>query len=310
MDPPDEQDHHSSAEPRSANASPKHKVIALHPSPLQPATVHRNDNETSPLSKYRRLDREPPRASTIETTGSRSGGRFLFVDSSTSQRPRSDQRAINAHIQQTAHRNRRQAAAQRLRGTANIGRYRRDLHLQPRPPDPQNVDQQLLSPRASGTSLHQQSLPATPSSSISLEQESGELAQQLIRLRHYGAVRELEVRQAFNEQEHDDERRELDVGRRMQNHNASAESSSVKTLLTQILQRLDTDNLGHAIHGRTANVLSNTVLDPFGTSSAPITPGMDVVLRHCKSQCPPLNVCFKWAGFSSDLVVRSLQPKV
>lgn len=299
MDSPDEQDHHSSAEPGSANAPPQHKVIALHPSPLQAATVHRSNNENSPLSKYRRLDREPPRASATEATGSRSGGRFLFVDSSTSQRPRSDQRAINAHIQQTAHRNRRQAAAQRLKGTANIGRYRRDLHLQPRPPDPQNVDQHLLSARnlsdtrASQTSPHQQSLHTTPSSRTSLEQEYGDLAQQLIRLRHYGAVRELEVRQAFTEQEHDDERRELDAGQRLQSHNVSAESSSVKTLLTQILQRLDTDNLGHAIHGRTANVLSNTVLDPFGTTSAPITPGMDVVLRHCKSQCPPLDVSFK-----------------
>lgn len=279
MDTPADEDRHDSADP----VRPLHNV-AFHPIP--PRTVRRdNDDESQNSAKYRRLDSDGSRAS----ASSGSSSRFLFVDSSSSHRPRSDQRAINAHIQQTAHRNRRQAAAQRLRGTANIGRYRREVQLQPRPTDLHNIAQRPLSPRdppetrASSISLEQQSLPATPSSSVSLEQDSEDLQQQLVRLRHYGAVRGPEVRRAFDEQEADDERAELETIQRTQDHDNYADSSSVKTLLTQILQRLDAGNLGHAIHGRTGNVLKSTVLDPFGISSVQITPGMDSVLRHCKS---------------------------
>lgn len=285
MDSPDDEEHHSSAGPSNAT---RPDVVALHP-----RRVNQDGVDASQSAKYRRIDRVGSRTSTTPDTSSSesSSSRFLFVDSSTSQRPRSDQRAINAHIQQTAHRNRRQAAAQRLRGTANIGRYRRDVQLQPRPPDPQNVQQSPLAPqnisitRASGISVDQQSLPTTPYARDPLDEESGDLAQQLIRLRHYGAIREPEVLQAFEEQENEDAQEALEAVQRVQSR-ASAESSSVKTLLEQILRRLDADNLGHAIHGRTANVLSNTVLDPFGTSSVQITPGMDAVLRHCKSNLP------------------------
>jgi len=103
-------------------------------------------------------------------------------------------------------------------------------------------------------------------------------------LRHYGEVRGSEVRQAFDAQEADDERGEVEVVQRPVDYDASEDASSVKSLLTQILQRLDAGNLGHTIQGRTGNVLKNTVLDPFGVSSVQITPGMDSVLRHCKSK--------------------------
>jgi hypothetical protein len=194
METPGDEELHDSPDPIH---SPHN--VALHPIP--PRTVRRdNDDESQNSAKYRRLDWDGSRTS----ASSGSSSRFLFVDSSSSQRPRSDQRAINAHIQQTAHRNRRQAAAQRLRGTANIGRYRREVQLQPRPNDLQNLAQRPLSPqnlpvtRASSISLDQQSLPATPSSSVSLEQDAEDLQQQLVRLRHYGAVRGPEVRQAFD----------------------------------------------------------------------------------------------------------------
>src|ERR1700742_696397 len=88
-------------------------------------------------NKYRRLDGEGARASPAPEQASR----FLFVDSSTSgQRPRSDQRAINAHIQQTAHRNRKHAAQKKqTSGVANIGRHRPRPVLQPRPIEPQRI---------------------------------------------------------------------------------------------------------------------------------------------------------------------------
>lgn len=280
METPADEEHDSSARPNHATHN-----VALNPFP--PRTVHRDDNdEPRNSAKYRRLDWDGSRTST--SLGSSS--RFLFVDSSSSQRQRSDQRAINAHIQQTAHRNRRQAAVERLRGAANIGRYRREAQLQPRPTELQNPAQRPLTPRnlpvtrASSISLDQQSFPATPTSSIGPEQDTEDLHQQLVRLRHYGAVRGPEVRQAFDDQEVDDERGELEMIERPVDHDTPEDASSVKSLLTQILQRLDAGNLGHTIQGRTGNVLKNTVLDPFGISSVQITPGMDSVLRHCKSQ--------------------------
>ena len=264
--------------------------VRIHP---QQREAMRQDGDQTLLStKYRRLDREGTRAS---TGSNETGNRFLFVDSSSSsQRPRSDQRAINAHIQQTAHRNRRQAAVQRLRGigTANIGRYRREAQLQLRPTeqrpssDQTQLEHSVAVTRASSVSLEQRNLPGLNSSSISPpEIESAEVQQQLDRLRHYSTIRGSEVDQAFRQQEEDDEREALQViqNTQLEDHGSATEASSVRMMLKQILQRLDAGNASHAIHGRAGNnVLHNTVLDPFGVSSVQVTPSMDSVLRHCK----------------------------
>ncbi|KIX05564.1 uncharacterized protein Z518_06436 [Rhinocladiella mackenziei CBS 650.93] len=216
----------------------------------------RGDKDTqssSPQStnKCRRLDQEGAGTSIAD-----SGHRFLFVDSSSSgQRPRSDQRAINAHIQQTAHRNRRQAAAAAQRAkiskTANISRYRREIPLQPRQIE---IQQPVASQESNPLP------PSPPSRSPGVDQD------QLDRLRHYSTVRAPEVRQAINAQQEDDR--------------SLVENNSVRSMLTQILQRLDAGNVGHAIQGPPNSNLRSTVLDPFNVSSVTITPSMNAVLRH------------------------------
>lgn len=229
-------------------------------------------NETQSTPKYRRLDREGTRAS----IGPEHSGRFLFVDSSSSgQRPRSDQRAINAHIQQTAHRNRRQAAAQKLKGTgtANIGRFRREPQLQPRPIEPQRVP---------ATVVDQENAPASRPARLSQSPEVDQ--EQLERLRHYSVVRGPEVRQAIDAQYQDDEQ-EVEAVQRVgpNDERALADNNSMRSMLAQILQRLDAGNPGHSIQGLPVSALRNTALDPFDVSAVTITPAMNSVLRHCKS---------------------------
>lgn len=138
--------------------------------------------------------------------------------------------------------------------------------------------------RSSSISLEHQSLSATPASTLSLEHEPEEVHQQLQRLRHYSTVRELEVTEAFQQQEEDDDREALEIIQRngIEDNDLVTEASSVRTMLAQILQRLDARNVGHAIQGQSGNVLKNTVLDPFGIGSVQITPKMDSALRHCK----------------------------
>ena len=251
--------------------------------------------EAQSSNKYRRIDRDGVRASSIP----QQAGRFLFVDSSSSgQRPRSDQRAINAHIQQTAHRNRKQATRrQKTTAAANIGRYRREPLLQPRPVEPQRIvidsadlDQRRSSGAGSFASFESSSVA---SSTFSIRSESrtpepqalersrsppGFEQEQLDRLRHYSSVRGPEVRDAVNAQ-HDEQATSTEIVRRA---NPAEETTSVRSMLTQILQRLDAGHARHSITGAPNLSLQNTALDPFNISSVHITPSMNSALRHCK----------------------------
>ncbi|EXJ69484.1 uncharacterized protein A1O5_07520 [Cladophialophora psammophila CBS 110553] len=242
-------------------------------------------------NKYRRIDQEGARTS----TASEQSNRFLFVDSSsTGQRPRSDQRAINAHIQQTAHRNRKQAAQrQRTTGTANIGRYRREPQLQPRPIEPQPTTPVTLGRRgplqpqpftSRESSLTPQS-PLTPrEETVSPEPPAPTRSEsppefdreQVDRLRHYSSVRGAEVRNAITTQQHE-RKASTEVARRA---NLEDENTSVRSMLTQILQRLDAGHAGRMIQSSPNSSLDNTLLDPFNISSVHITPSMNAVLRH------------------------------
>lgn len=258
-----------------------------------------SESGASSAPKYRRLSRDGTRAATATDHGSR----FLFVDSSSAgQRPRSDQRAINAHIQQSAYRNRRQAARQQ-RGSdaANVGRHRGAPQLQPRPIEPYpTAEHRRASPVTSPTLIAHQdaSGPRTPTLTPTISpalspglhtvtSTGSDIDQdQISRLRYYSNVRGSEVREAVEAQREDDRR--AHSGRRhptaSQEDRASVESVSMRSMLTQILQRLDAGNVGQPLHGPPISALRNSVLDPFSPSSITITPAMDVVLRHCKLQ--------------------------
>lgn len=231
------------------------------------------DEEVSQF-KYRRVDREGGRAPST---------RFLFVDSSSSgQRPRSDQRAINAHIQQTAHRNRREAAAtlkSKPEGGANIGRYRREAQIQPRPIVPQRTPSATPSAALEQRSSPESEAPPTPRPPT--RPRLPEVEQGLLdRLRHYSNVRAPEVRHAINSQREHERRESFEFVQRApeEEHNID-ETSSVRSMLTQILQRLDAGNRGHSIQDP-SSAMRSTVLDPFNISSVVITPSMNAVLRH------------------------------
>ncbi|OCT48188.1 hypothetical protein CLCR_04229 [Cladophialophora carrionii] len=252
-------------------------------------------------NKYRRIDREGARTATASGQFSR----FLFVDSSSSgQRPRSDQRAINAHIQHTAHRNRRQAAQkQKTTGAANIGRHRPRPVLQPRPVEALRIAdspaplQQRSSPEASSFS----SVASSPASSSTVsvradsrtpEPETPVLRraratadreqpdrEQLDRLRHYSNVRRIELHEAVNAQR-SEQNASTEVARRASTED---ETSTARSVLRQILQRLDAGHPGSSLQSEPNSSLRNTVLDPFNISSIHITPSMNTALRHCKS---------------------------
>lgn len=244
-------------------------------------------------NKYRRIDREGARSSATSEQASR----FLFVDSSSSvQRRRSDQRAINAHIQQTAHRNRKQAAQkQKTSGAANIGRYRREPVLQPRPSEPQRIaiapantaqrtsisvpsSTTFSSPVASSSSSHLQSQDSTPAPGRP-RSPPGVDHGQFDRLLHYNNVRRPEVQNAVDSQRDEQNALSTEVARRM---TSEEKTKSVRSMLTQILQRLDAGHAGHSIPGTSHSSLRNTALDPFNFSSVHITPSMDATLRHCE----------------------------
>jgi hypothetical protein len=252
-------------------------------------------------NKYRRIDREGARASTVSDQASR----FLFVDSSSSgQRPRSDQRAINAHIQQTAHRNRKQAAQkQKTTGAANIGRHRPRPVLQPRPIEALRTvnPPAALEPRGSSEASPFPSVASSPESSSTVSVRANSRTpeppapvlqrapptvdqeqldrDQLDRLRHYSNVRRPEVHEAVNAQ-----RSEQDASTEVVRRKSSDdETSSVRSILTQILQRLDAGHTGNSIQSSPNSSLRNTALDPFNISSVHITPSMNTALRHCKS---------------------------
>ncbi|KIX96204.1 uncharacterized protein Z520_07982 [Fonsecaea multimorphosa CBS 102226] len=270
---------------------------AAHGAQQNPGTRDRSSDrdEESPgvesSNKYRRIDREGSRASTT----AEQSNRFLFVDSSSSgQRPRSDQRAINAHIQQTAHRNRKQAAQkQKTGGAANIGRYRREPQLQPRPIEPQPIApstlerRETLQPRQS-TSPESSSAPRSslsppeenvirePPTPRRLETLPALDREQVDRLRHYSNVRGAEVREAIDAQQHE-QTVSTEIARR---HPLQDETTSVRSMLTQILQRLDAGHAGRLIQPSPNSSLNNTLLDPFNISSVHITPSMNAALRH------------------------------
>ncbi|KIW09982.1 hypothetical protein PV08_11758 [Exophiala spinifera] len=251
-----------------------------------------SESGASSAPKYRRVNRHGTRA----VTASDQSSRFLFVDSSSAgQRPRSDQRAINAHIQQSAYRNRRQAARQQ-RGSdaANVGRHRGSTQLQPRRIEPSpSVEHHRASPLTSPTRQEpSDSRLPTPTSTISPTPSPGlatnaravaDVDQDLIsRLRYYSNVRGSEVRQAVEAQREDDRRASSEHRQPapLQEDRALAENVSVRSMLTQILQRLDAASVGQPLHGPPISALRNSVLDPFSTSSIMVTPSMDAVLRH------------------------------
>ena len=244
-------------------------------------------------NKYRRTDQEGSRSPAPTEQASR----FLFVDSSsTGQRPRSDQRAINAHIQQTAHRNRRQATRkQKLTGIANISRNRHAPILQPRPVGPQHTASVALAQRGllsrpssassaatsvtpSTTDLRTDYLSPAPQEQVSPRSSPGFEAEQLDRLRYYSSARRQEVEDVLR-LGRDEQSASSDVVRRA---NADEETDSVRSMLTRILQRLDAGHGSHSIPGTSNSSLRNTALDPFNISSVPITPAMNTALRHCK----------------------------
>ena len=243
-------------------------------------------------SKYRRLDTEGSREfvgsnfspSTVTpgsfaeqspsrlTAGDDSADRFLFVsvgDSPTRQRSRLDQRAINAHIQQTAHRNKRQEAAERLkaRSTANIGRFRKVI--QTRDDVPPHVAPQ--------------SSPTRTESPVRQDEPQEVVQKQLDRLRYYSATRAPEAAEVV-----DDERLKGEDELSL----ASAKEPSVRTMLSQILHRLDAGHFGHDPQSRPDSVLGINFQDPFNIGSVQITESMNGVLRHCKS----LLLCTKFSN--------------
>ncbi|KAK5031370.1 hypothetical protein LTR13_007697 [Exophiala sideris] len=241
-------------------------------------------SETSASSsphKARRLDPEAFRS----RTDPEQGNRFLFVDSSSSgQRPRSDQRAINAHIQQNAYRNRRQAA-QRQRGSdsANIGRFRREAQIQPRPTEPDPVAEPQRVPVQRTGRATSPPTPASFSPQSSVFSPPARLEQdQVERLRHYSNVRAPEVREAVNAQREDEERSASGSRSSIspEDDRPLVESTSVRSMLTQILQRLDAGHAGHSLPGLPSSSLRNMAVDPFNLSTVAITPAMNAVLRH------------------------------
>ncbi|KIW62442.1 hypothetical protein PV04_10615 [Phialophora macrospora] len=291
--------------------------------------------EGQPSNKYRRIDREGARAS----TESEQATRFLFVDSSSSgQRPRSDQRAINAHIQQTAHRNRKQAAQkQKTPGAANIGRHRPKPVLQPRPIEALRAvnPPAALEPRGASEASHFPSVASAPESSSTVsvradgripepptpvlqrapataDQEQLDRAQ-LDRLRHYSNVRRPEVHEAVNAQRSEQDASTEVVRRR----SSEDETSSVRSILAQILQRLDAGHTGTSLQSSPNSWLRNTVLDPFNISSVHITPSMNTALRHFSDVMIPsifptrhqANIQTRWAfqnAAQEPLVLYSL----
>lgn len=261
------------------------------------AGSHEGDEESEASAstsshKFRRLDQEGSRS----RADPEQVNRFLFVDSSAAgQRPRSDQRAINAHIQQNAYRNRRQAA-QRQGGTdaANIGRYRREAQIQPRPIEPHPAAEPQ---RPTLPTLERATPPTTPvsfsPSSTAVSPPPSLDPDQVGRLRHYSNVRAREVREAVNAQRTDEQQITSESRRSIspEDDRALVESSSVRSMLTQILQRLDAGHVGHPLQGSPSSTLM--ALDSFNLSSVTITPAMNAVLRHCRcpctSQCPRSN---------------------
>lgn len=249
--------------------------------------------------KYRRIDQEG--AKTL--TASDNASRFMFVDSSsTGSRRRSDQRAINAHIQQTAHRNRKQASQkQRPLGAANIGRNRRAPVLQPRPIEAQRAasSQSTLdapsspsfvsSPTSSSTvSIRSERRTPEPEAPVAPRYSPDVHREQLERLRHYSSARRLEVDDAVKA--HRDEQiasTDVDGVRRA---SPDDEASSVRSMLTQILQRLDAGHAGHSIRSPPNTSLRNTALDPFNISSVHLTSSMNTALRHCEYTPFPLSL--------------------
>jgi hypothetical protein len=264
-------------EPRDATDNPGRATRSAEPD-------DQSEGSASSAHKYRRLDRDGARA----PTAAEQSHRFLFVDSSSaSQRPRSDQRAINAHIQQNAYRNRRQAAQKQTdTGAANVGRHRREAQLQPRPIEPHpSIEPQQAPATSIRPTTTSKRAAASRISNLSPRPSTGaNIEDQVHRLRHYSNIRGPEVRQAV-EAQREDERRAAGDSRRSatpDDDRALVQSTSMRSMLTQILQRLDAGNVGQALGGPSLASLRNSVLDPFNPSSVTITPAMNAVLRHCK----------------------------
>jgi hypothetical protein len=111
--------------------------------------------------------------------------------------------------------------------------------------------------------------------------------EQLGRLRHYSTVRAPEVRQVIEDARREEHQRAVSATGRSntgEHDLALPESNSVvRSMLSEILQRLDTRTAGHALQAASSLSARNTVLDPFNLSTITITPSMNAVLRHCKS---------------------------
>ena len=197
-------------------------------------------------------------SSSDPTSADESIDRFLFVSAGnfvSQQLSRPDQRAVNAHIQQAAHRNKRQEAAARLkdRRTANIIRFRQAL--QPR--------DDISSRVASSPYLLETQRP--------LRQDKPQQAVQEVptTFRSYNARTEIENQDAEGD--------EISL--------ATTRQPSFETTVTQTIHHLNTDGLSDDPQSKFSSLLRNNAQDPFNIGSIRVTNSMNAVLRHCKSAC-------------------------
>lgn len=192
--------------------------------------------------------------------------RFIFVNAheslTPSQRQRVDQKAINAHVQTTAYRQRRSAAIERLKRNvkANVGR-----------PRPVLVPQ----PEAGGSYSQNSTLAAaisirgvvSPRRGTNIRRRRGSIEHRISG--HDNAV----IPGADEDIDSEDE------------GDAGVELQAMRKVLESISRRMSALENPRILPGSPQSLLDSGDVDPFAIASVPITKGMNKVFSHCMSSC-------------------------
>jgi hypothetical protein len=192
--------------------------------------------------------------------------RFIFVNAHESlargQRLRVDQKAINAHVQTTAYRQRRSAAFERLKrnAKANTGRSRPGLVPQSEAGGSYSQNSTL----AAAISIRGVVLPRRGSN---VGRRHGSMGHRISG--HGNAVIPWADEDIDSEDEGDDD----------------VELQAMRKVVESISQRMSMLENSRIRQGSPQSLLDSGDVDPFAIASVPITKGMNKVFSHCMSSC-------------------------
>lgn len=192
--------------------------------------------------------------------------RFIFVNAYESltpgQRQRVDQKAINAHVQTTAFRQRRSAAVERLKrnAKANAGRSRPVLVPQSEAGGSYSQNSTL----AAAISIRGVVLPRR---GTNVGRRNGSMEHRISG--HDNAMIPWADEDIDSEDEDD----------------SDIELQAMRKVLESIRERMSALQASRMRQGSPQSLLDSGDVDPFAIASVPITKGMNKVFSHCMSSC-------------------------